>query len=155
MKSLVLLSSLLLTTGAALAVTPENGSAGKPKVATPQAAQASAASVPFPGVWTGSFAGDSEGTINVVVSADNIAQVTCVTYETGRTFELSGPVEPSGSVTAIEKSFGPSGIKVRFKGQLSNHGTATGTWDNAFFGLKGTWKAERKSDLLRELAPAK
>jgi hypothetical protein len=152
-NSLALLSSLFIFTGAAFAATPESAAPvkAKPPVAQPTEA---VENVPFHGVWEGRFSGDSEGNIKVTVSADNAARVICVTDETGRTFELEGPVRPTGEIVAVEKSFGPSGLKVRFKGMLTPRGTASGTWENAFFSLKGEWQTRRIGGL-PNLAPSK
>lgn len=110
------------------------------KDSEPEAAQT------FQGAWQGRFSGDSLGNIKVTVTEDGIAKVNCVIDDSKREFNLEGPVQPSGDVTAIDKSFGPSGIKVRFKGKLTRAGTATGTWENPFFRLKGTWEATRIAD---------
>ncbi len=146
-NTLTLLSGLLFLVGATCAATPQSDLLvnAHPIVFSPLEVAASA-NVPFQGEWEGRFAGDSAGNIKVTVGANDIAKVTCTT-EAGRTFEMYGPVEASGAVTAIQNSFGPSGIKVRFKGTLTHGGTATGTWDNPFFGLKGQWQAARKRDL--------
>lgn len=102
------------------------------------------ADVPFHGAWQGRFTGDSLGNIKVEVTKDGLAKVNCVVDESHTEFNLSGPVDnASGAVSAIEKSFGPSGIKVQFKGKLARNGTASGTWENPFFNLKGTWEATR------------
>jgi hypothetical protein len=140
----------------AFAAVPALADSVKPtSVVAAQPAAKPSEDIPFHGNWVGRFAGDSVGNITVTVGADGIAKVTCITDETGRTFELSGPVEASGAVTAIENSFGPAGIKVRFTGQLTRKGTASGTWGNAFFNLKGEWQATRKGNLLTAVAAAK
>ena len=136
---------LIFTLAAALASLAVAAPQAKPDAPnkTEKAAEKAEANVPFQGAWEGRFSGDSLGNIKVAVTEEGIAKVNCVIDDSKREFNLDGPVEASGEVTAIEKSFGPAGIKVHFKGKLTRKGTASGTWENPFFGLKGTWEATR------------
>lgn len=114
--------------------------------ARPDAAPPSQADIPFHGEWEGGFTGDVAGDIKVTVGANDIAIVSCTTRK-GRHFKMSGPVNASGVIEAVQNSFGPAAIKVRFEGKLGHDGTASGTWNNTFLGLKGVWRASRQRDL--------
>lgn len=100
--------------------------------------------VPFTGTWNGKFEGDKFGTLTVTVSADNVAKIHCVSGGSGRTVDISVPVEETGVIAMSDKSSVLAGMKVIFHGMLTHSGTASGTWEVPFLGVKGTWEAKRR-----------
>jgi hypothetical protein len=141
-KPLICLLSGLLS--GLLLLAPPGHAANQP--ALPDAAPLSRQHIPFQGEWEGGFTGDVAGDIKVTVGADDIAIVSCTTRK-GRHFKMSGPIDASGVIEAVQNEFGPAAIKLRFEGKLAHDGTASGTWHNSFLGLKGVWRASRQRDV--------
>ena len=91
---------------------------------------------PFTGDWTGTYAGDDQGTVAIAIdSAGNLAG-SAYSNNAMSTFNLSGSVDTSGKLNATSATTGAT-----FAGTLTPT-TGSGTWTNTTIG--GTWSATKK-----------
>jgi hypothetical protein len=94
----------------------------------------------FAGTYSGTFAGDDSGTFTVVVDPAGHITGSGVSREDGP-FDIAGTVNSQG---AVELVAGTATTGATFAGTISAAGEMSGTWENRFFGERGTFTGRRQ-----------
>ena|SRR5690606_35946243 len=94
----------------------------------------------YQGLWSGTFAGDSNGTWSALIDSDGIITGTAQFNGNGSSLQLNGSVSPSG---AFQATVGTASNGAQFSGQLTET-SGSGTWINTALSMDGTWSGTRQ-----------
>jgi|SRR5690606_4147765 hypothetical protein len=94
----------------------------------------------YQGLWSGTFAGDANGTWSALIDSDGIITGTAQFNGVGLTLQLNGSVSPSG---VFQATAGTASNGAEFSGQLTET-SGSGIWINTALAMDGTWTGTRQ-----------
>lgn len=94
----------------------------------------------YQGIWSGTFAGDSNGTWSALIDSEGLITGTANFNGVGSTLQLTGGVSSSG---AFQATAGTASNGAQFSGQLTET-SGSGTWINTALSMDGTWNGTRQ-----------